>query len=314
MQLLLPPPSARISATPVAPATDDDFTLSDNRTLSFAANATGSTGTVRISPVGDSDPEPHDVVTVSGVVSNAAIQNPDDVTLTINDDTEAFDVAVSAPAAVDEDAGTATVTYTLTTRQNSAPVIDATMFYRQDREETATHGDDYTPPPGCVGFGQSAILATVPPSAFSPNAAGTAWVAEGSFAIGLVDDEETEPDETIVFSVATSSYWSPEQTIVIRDNDTTIRGNPSVGPERGACCWRRGARSRSGPASRLARRASPAAPLAAQPTLLGVCTVLRRRLLGGSAGFEERRKYPTGVTATDAARPHTLGSSHDLRR
>ena len=33
----------------------------------------------------------------------------------------------------------------------------------------------------------------------------------------------------------------------------------------------------SGP---LARRASPTAPLAAQPTLLGVCTVLRRRLLG----------------------------------
>jgi len=32
----------------------------------------------------------------------------------------------------------------------------------------------------------------------------------------------------------------------------------------------------------LARRASPTAPLAAQPTLPGVCTVLRRRLLAAA--------------------------------
>ena len=42
---------------------------------------------MRIRPVDDDDPEPHDVVTVSGAVSNAAIPDPDDVTLTIvNDD------------------------------------------------------------------------------------------------------------------------------------------------------------------------------------------------------------------------------------
>ena len=126
-----------ISATPVAPATEDDFTLSTDRVLSFAANETESTGTVRIRPGYDDDPEPPDVVTVSGAVSNAAIPDPDDVTLTIiNDDAEAFDVAVSAPAAVDEDAGTATVTVTLTTRRNSAPVIDVELYYywRQERK------------------------------------------------------------------------------------------------------------------------------------------------------------------------------------
>ena len=78
-----------ISATPVAPATDDDFTLSTNRELRFAANATASTGTVTIKPFDDDVAEPTDVVRVSGAVSNEAIPDPDDVTVSIvNDDPE----------------------------------------------------------------------------------------------------------------------------------------------------------------------------------------------------------------------------------
>ena len=81
------PFTVTVSADPVAPATDDDFRLSSNRVLSFAANETESTGTVRIGPIDDNDPEPPDVVRVSGDVSNPAIADPDDVTLTIiNDD------------------------------------------------------------------------------------------------------------------------------------------------------------------------------------------------------------------------------------
>ena len=141
-----------ISATPVAPATDEDFELSANRVLRFAANATESTGTVTIRTVDDEIAEPTDVVRVSGAVSNAAITDPDDVTLTIfNDDSEAFDLAVSAPAAVDEDAGAAVVTVTLTTLKNTAPVADIGMFYRVERGGTATRGADYTPPPGDAG-------------------------------------------------------------------------------------------------------------------------------------------------------------------
>ena len=216
------PFTVEISASPVAPATADEFELSTNRTLSFAAGATGSTGTVTIRPVDDEEPELPDVVTVSGVVSNPAIPNPDDVTLTIqNNDPESFDVAIDAPAAVDEDAGTATVTYTLTKR-NSAPVAHTSViFYHQ--AETATRGADYTPPVGELSGRQVVVLEkSLPPSAFSPNAAGTAWVAEGSFTIGIVDDEEAEKNETIVFYVATTANESPEQTITIRDDDTYI--------------------------------------------------------------------------------------------
>ena len=222
--------TVEISASPVAPATDDDFELSTNRTLSFAANATGSTGTVRISPVGDEDPEPNDVVTVSGVVSNPAIPNPDDVTLTIlNDDADLpHDIAIDAPAAVDEGAGTANVTVTLTTLQNTAPVIDAQLFYRQ-RPETATRGADYTRP---QGLGHR--IAIVPVSAFSANADGTAWVARHSFEIGIVDDGEAEADETIVFEIYDiSDNRGTEQTIVIRDDDrppavSIAAANPTV--------------------------------------------------------------------------------------
>ena len=216
--------TVEISASPVAPATDDDFTLSTNRTLSFAANATGSTGTVRIDPVADEDPEPNDVVTVSGVVSNPAIPNPDAVRLTIlNDDADLpQDLAIDAPAAVDEGAGTVDVTVTMTTRQNTAPVIDAQLFYRQ-RPGTATRGDDYTRP---QSLGNR--IAIVPISAFSANAAGTAWVARHSFEIGIVDDGEAERDETIVFEIYNiSGNRGIEQTIVIRDDDAIAPGGPT---------------------------------------------------------------------------------------
>ena len=220
--------TVEISASPVAPATGDDFELSANRTLSFAANETESTGTVTISPVVDEDPEPHDVVTVSGAVSNPAISDPDDVTLTIlNDDSEDFDVAVSAPKAVDEDAGTATVTVTLTTGQNSVPVIDVELRYHWREEETATRNEDYRPPSGQV-LGSLVVLEPVPPSAFSSNAEGTAWVAQRSFTIGIVDDTEAERAETIVFQVGTPANSSPKRTIRIRDNDTPVMRNVTL--------------------------------------------------------------------------------------
>ena len=57
------PFTVEVSATPASPdgdfgdfygpAQEDDFSLSSNRTLSFAANATASTGTVTISTIAD---------------------------------------------------------------------------------------------------------------------------------------------------------------------------------------------------------------------------------------------------------------------
>ncbi len=75
-----------VSASAVAPAEDGAFSLSANKVLTIAANATASTGTVTITAV-DNDVDAADAaVTVSGSVTNTAVAGPADVTLTIADD------------------------------------------------------------------------------------------------------------------------------------------------------------------------------------------------------------------------------------
>ena len=193
-------------------------TLSYSATPATVCTVDASTGALTLAGVGECN------ITATAAPSDDYNQGTATYTVTVADDPEGFDIAVSAPAALDEDAGAGVVTVTLTTRQNSRPVSSVEMYYAWDPDETATRGDDYTPPPGRAGSGQSVIFATVPPSAFSANAAGTAWVAERSFSIGIVDDGESEPDETIVFHVRTniSVYRSATQTIVIRDDDTYV--------------------------------------------------------------------------------------------
>ena len=234
------PFTVEVSATPASPdgdfgdfygpAQEDDFRLSTNRTLSFAADATTSTGTVTIRTLADGPaepdvPEPHERVTVSGAVSGEGITDPDDITLTIiNDDREAFDIWVSVPATVNEDAGTATVTYTLRTRQNGPPVIGSdNMYYVLEQEGTATLDDDYTRPDGKPIGNLNVLFDAVPVSAFSPSATRPVWEVERTFTIGIVDDTDEEPNETIVFRVraGSSRYQSIKRTITILDDDTT---------------------------------------------------------------------------------------------
>ena len=79
--------SITVSADAVSPAVAGDFTLSDNTTLTIAAGATTSTGTVAIDPVDNSMDAPNKSITVSAVASNTqGVNAPADVTLTIKDD------------------------------------------------------------------------------------------------------------------------------------------------------------------------------------------------------------------------------------
>ena len=78
-----------VAAAAVSPAVAADFELSANQVLSFAESATTSTGSVTITGVDDDVDAADKTVTVSGTVSNAAIPNPADVTLTIfNEDAD----------------------------------------------------------------------------------------------------------------------------------------------------------------------------------------------------------------------------------
>ena len=75
-----------VSAAAVAPAVAGDFILSNNMTLSFAANAASSTGAVSITAVNNDDYAADKTVTVSGSVSSTDVTAPADVTLTIEED------------------------------------------------------------------------------------------------------------------------------------------------------------------------------------------------------------------------------------
>ena len=220
-----------VSAEAVAPATDGDFTLSTNRVLRFAENATASTGTVTIAPVDDDVPEPRDAVRVSGAVSGADIADPEPVTLTIanDDDLEPFDVAVEGPAQVGESDGAAQVTVTLTTQGTDRPAFDAQLYYVV-QPGTATRGEDWTAPSGTESGTQSVLFATVPPGSFRANGEDN-WEARRSFTLGIVNDAEREASETVVFRVDTGSrtYQSEPHTITIDDDD-----GPPGAPEKPA--------------------------------------------------------------------------------
>ena len=110
-----------VSAAPVDPAMASDFRLSTNTTLSFAANATKSTGIVTVTAV-DNDVKAADKqVTVSGsVTGNDSIPDPNDVTLLILDDERAAVSLVLTPRAIAENGGTSTVTATVSSASDTA--------------------------------------------------------------------------------------------------------------------------------------------------------------------------------------------------
>ena len=75
-----------VSAAAVSPAVAADFNLSTNKILSFATNATTSTGTVTITSVNNDVDAADKTVTVSGAVTASGVTAPPAVTLTIEDD------------------------------------------------------------------------------------------------------------------------------------------------------------------------------------------------------------------------------------
>ena len=81
------PFTVTLAATPVDPAAPEDFVL-EGTLLSFAADATESTGEVRVTAVDNDEDAPDRTVTVSGTVSLETVTAPLPVTLTITDDDE----------------------------------------------------------------------------------------------------------------------------------------------------------------------------------------------------------------------------------
>ena len=104
-----------ITATPVDPAEEKDFTLSSPTTLTIRAGATTSTGTVTITAVDNDDHEAAKTVTITAAATynNQPIPDPDPTTLTIKDDDALTLTLKLDPTEISENGGVATVTASL---------------------------------------------------------------------------------------------------------------------------------------------------------------------------------------------------------
>ena len=124
------PVTVTVSATAGTGAVAGDFTLSTAPLLTFAANATTSSGVVTITAVNNETDAPDKRVTVSGVATDGAglTNDPPAVTLTITDDDPAPNAALTLnPASIAENGGVATVTATLSRPSSASTTVTVTQ-------------------------------------------------------------------------------------------------------------------------------------------------------------------------------------------
>ena len=193
-----------VSARAALPGKEEDFLLSANRTLTVAAGATTSSGTVTLSAVDNTVDAPNKTVTVSATAANGqGITAPQEQTLTITDDDEpSTTVALAvAPDEVNEDAGAA-VTLTVTGTLNAGTRTTATVVTLAVSAGTAA-ADDY-----------SATGATLTIAA--EQSSGSA-----SLTVTPVDDAVDEPNETVVVSGTVGGLDVTGAEVSIIDNEDT---------------------------------------------------------------------------------------------
>ncbi len=189
------PFTVTVSAAPDSPAVDADFSLSTNGILSFAANATESTGTVTITAVNNSVDTPDKTIQVKGELSSGAdLRAPEDVALTITDDDAAPELTLSvSPATIAEDGGEAAVTVSTAGSTFAAQQVITLTF-----AGAATKGTDYrvTAETLTLGVGARSVSTTVT----------------------AIDDAADESDEAILVTAAhDGSTVGNQQQITIAD-------------------------------------------------------------------------------------------------
>ena len=200
-----------ISAAAVDPAVPGDFTLSSNRTLTIAARATASTGTVTVRANNNGIYTGDKSVTVSGTATNDLdIAQPDTQTLTIvEDDTASTGVTLSvSPASIPEGATGNARQVTVTATLNQAARPDPTVVNVTVAGVTATAGDFTAVPPFDV---------TIPAGDGS---------ATAMFTLAPVDDDTDEAGETVGVTGTTTAQGltvgpAVAPTVTIADNDAT---------------------------------------------------------------------------------------------
>ena len=179
-------------------------------TLNFASGATRSTGSVSISAQDNQEDEPNKIVKVSGSVSLAGAEDPEDATLIIIDDDEAAPpvdetprvTLVLTPGSVSENGGVSTVTATV----SSASSQPFTVSVSAAAVSPAVPGD-FTLSGATLSFAADATTST------------------GVVTITAVDNQVDAPDKevTVKGTALLGSVQSPsDATLTIRDDDEPI--------------------------------------------------------------------------------------------
>ena len=213
-----------VSAAAVEPAKAGDFTLAGTGgavavTLSFAADATESSGEVTITAVDNDEDAPDRTVTVTGSVSLEGVAAPAAVTLTIADDDEEVTeppvvTLVLTPASIDENGGVSRVTATVSPASPEAFTVTVSAA----AVEPAKAGDFVL-----VGTGGA--------EAVTLSFAADATESSGEVTITAVDNDEDAPDRrvTVTGSVSLEGVAAPAAvTLTIADDDEEVTEPPVV--------------------------------------------------------------------------------------
>ena len=150
-----------VAATAGTNAEAGDFTLSGNKTLTIAAGATSSAGTVTITAVDNSADENDKSVTVSGSATNTrGVTNPSSVTLTITDDDAEPSLSIDSPSITEGDSGSTDLTFTVTL--NPASGKEVTVDYADTARGAAMRVNDYAAlPNGTLTFAAGETSKTI---------------------------------------------------------------------------------------------------------------------------------------------------------
>ena len=149
------PFTVTVSAEPISPAGTGDLTLSENKVLTFPANATVSTGAVTITAVNNDVDAPDKKVTVKGELSSGARPTaPDDVELTITDDDD--------PPVMElvDDTVTEGTAAEFEVRLGAASGREVTVTYATS-DDTAEQPGDYASASGTLTFGAGDRVKTI---------------------------------------------------------------------------------------------------------------------------------------------------------
>ncbi len=200
------------AAAPVSPAVATDFTLSSANTLTFAANATTSSGVVTITAANNDTDAPNKSVTVSGASSDSLglANNPSPVTLTITDDDAAPGATLSlSDASIAENGGTSVVSAALSHPSSAATTVTV----------TAVSGS-FTVPSGAAGY---VVIA-----------AGDTTAASDTVTITAVNNDVDEPNRMATVAAAVTNDQGAGSvtavTLTLEDDDATPTAALSVNP------------------------------------------------------------------------------------